>query len=47
LYGLEGLNRLDALFSIGIIMAALLFHRRNKFLGCASRISSTTPDKAP
>ena len=42
LYGLEGLNRLDALFSIGIIMAALLFHRRNKFLGCASFILGLT-----
>ena len=40
--GVEGLNRMDALFSIGILMSALLFYGRNRFVAIAALILGLT-----
>lgn len=42
LFGIEGLNKLDALFSIGIMIAAVLIFRRNKFVSLSAMILGCT-----
>ncbi len=41
-FGVAGLNRMDALFSIGILLASLLFYGRNRFVAVASLLLGLT-----